>query len=303
MLFRSVFADKNAGQGKTVTLTSNYGGADVGNYSITGQSATTANITPAPLRVSANDAIKYVDGRAYSGGNGVSYSGLVNGEAPTVLAGSLAFGGSSQGASSEGRYAITPHGLSSNNYNISYEDGALSIRPSLTAASPVSLMPTVGAASPVAAKEMGQLNKDGQTYPWPPGKTMDLPKAADTGFMAVTYLEGSGASTAPSAIAFEQNADTISVRTAAAPLQPPAQDKVVFSSRLTEFMVTQADGKLVEFKGGFVNRRLVIVAPSGESKQLAKSETNLVLAAAMLALGKTASTMLAQLEGVTIDLR
>ena len=165
-----VFADKNAGQGKTVTLTSNYGGADVGNYSITGQSATTANITPAPLRVSANDAIKYVDGRAYSGGNGVSYSGLVNGEAATVLAGSLAFGGSSQGASSEGRYAITPHGLSSNNYNISYADGALSIRPSLTAASPVPLSPTVGAASPVAAKEMGQPNKDGQTYPWPPGK-------------------------------------------------------------------------------------------------------------------------------------
>ncbi|MES1981689.1 MAG: YDG domain-containing protein [Pseudomonadota bacterium] len=43
-----VFTDKNVGTGKTVLLTSTYAGVDVGNYSITGQASTTANITPAP---------------------------------------------------------------------------------------------------------------------------------------------------------------------------------------------------------------------------------------------------------------
>jgi filamentous hemagglutinin family protein len=41
------FDNKNVGDGKTVTLSSSYGGADVGNYTITGQASTTANITPA----------------------------------------------------------------------------------------------------------------------------------------------------------------------------------------------------------------------------------------------------------------
>jgi filamentous hemagglutinin family protein len=44
-----VFVDKNVGTGKTVLLTSTYAGVDVGNYSITGQASTTANITPAPV--------------------------------------------------------------------------------------------------------------------------------------------------------------------------------------------------------------------------------------------------------------
>ncbi len=52
-----------------------------------------------------------------------------------------------------------------------------------------------------------------------------------------------------------------------------------------------------------INRLLVIVAPSQESMQLAKSETNMVLAAAIMALDRTTPIMLAQLEGVPIDLR
>ncbi len=301
------FADASAGNGKTVNLSASYGGTDVANYAITGQPTATANITPAPLRVTANDASKNFDGQAYSGGNGVRYSGLVNNETPSVLGGTLAYSGSSQGASREGRYAIAPYGLSSNNYNISYEDGELSIGPSLTSASPVPLVvPAVLASSAIGGSGAGAqtaLSADAPSYPWPPGKTMDIPKALDAGLLAITYLHGNEVSPSAAAVAFEQNSDTISVRTAAAPLQRPAQDKVVFSSRLTEFMVTQADGKLVEFMGGMVNRRLVIVAPSSESKQLARSETNLVLAAAIMALGRTMPIMLAQLDGVVIDLR
>ena len=44
-----VFADKDAGSGKTVSLTTSYAGAHVRNYGITDQAVTTADITPAPL--------------------------------------------------------------------------------------------------------------------------------------------------------------------------------------------------------------------------------------------------------------
>ncbi|WP_212784863.1 YDG domain-containing protein [Ferrigenium kumadai] len=58
------FADPNVGNGKTVTLTSTYGGADAGNYTITDQASTTANITsvsvPAAPPQPAQNAIAQV---------------------------------------------------------------------------------------------------------------------------------------------------------------------------------------------------------------------------------------------------
>jgi hypothetical protein len=42
------FDNKNVGSGKTVSLSSSYGGADAGNYTITDQASTTAAITPVP---------------------------------------------------------------------------------------------------------------------------------------------------------------------------------------------------------------------------------------------------------------
>ncbi len=95
-------------------------------YDITGEYFT---ITPAPLTVTANNDSKYYDGQPYGGGNGVSYSGFVNGESSAVLSGSLVYGGSSQGASSAGLYSITPSGLSALNYSLTYVDGTLEIKP------------------------------------------------------------------------------------------------------------------------------------------------------------------------------
>ena len=40
------FSDKNAATGKTVTLANTLTGADFGNYTVTDQTSTTANITP-----------------------------------------------------------------------------------------------------------------------------------------------------------------------------------------------------------------------------------------------------------------
>ena len=87
----------------------------------------TATITRASLTVSANDASKTADGTAYSGGNGVSYSGLVNGETSSVLGGNLVYGGTAQGATAAGSYSLSASGLSAGNYALTYVDGALVI--------------------------------------------------------------------------------------------------------------------------------------------------------------------------------
>ena len=123
------FADKNAGTGKTVNVTDiTLGGADVANYSLASPTAAiTANISKALLSVIANDASKTYDGQAYSGGNGVTYSGFINDENSSALSGTSSFGGTAQGARNAGSYTIAPSGLSGQNYDIIYVNGALTV--------------------------------------------------------------------------------------------------------------------------------------------------------------------------------
>ncbi|NTW51358.1 MAG: filamentous hemagglutinin N-terminal domain-containing protein [Chlorobiaceae bacterium] len=108
-------------------LTTGLTGAKAGNYTL---ASSTGNLTinPAPLGVTANDDSKVYDGSAYSGGNGVTYSGFVNSQDPSVLSGTLAYGGSSQNAVNTGDYVITPSGLTSTNYHITFVDGKLTIQ-------------------------------------------------------------------------------------------------------------------------------------------------------------------------------
>jgi hypothetical protein len=140
------------------------------------------------------------------------------------------------------------------------------------------------------------------TYQWPALDAMNISKALDAGLLNITILRPEGLSSA-SAVAFEQDAETVSLRQALTPLSKPSQDKVVFTTKMTEFMVENQQGKLVEFLGGMVNKRIVIVAPSADSKQLAQAQMNMVLAGAIMALGKTSPILLAQLDGVVVDLR
>jgi filamentous hemagglutinin family protein len=122
-----------------------YGGSaqdaiNAGTYAITPSGLTSSNyaitfadgsltVNPAALTITANGFSKIYDGLAYSGGNGVGYSGLVNGEGVGVLGGSLGYGGSAQGAVNAGSYAITPSGLTSSNYAITFADGTLTVTP------------------------------------------------------------------------------------------------------------------------------------------------------------------------------
>jgi len=111
------------------------------NYSLAGATGAMV-ITNTPLVIAANDDSQTYSGVSYSSGNGVTYSGFVNGETNTALTGSLSYSGSAIGATTVGTYNITPGGYSSADYLISYVDGTLTI----SQATPViGTAPTAGA--------------------------------------------------------------------------------------------------------------------------------------------------------------
>jgi hypothetical protein len=110
----------------------------VGNYPITvsGQSAPnysinyvagTLSVTPAFLLVKADDK-----SRAYGHTNPVftaTVTGLVNGEATSVLEGTLAFSTGADTNSPIGAYPIAVGGLISTNYSITFSNGTLTVTP------------------------------------------------------------------------------------------------------------------------------------------------------------------------------
>jgi hypothetical protein len=84
-----VFSDKNVDTGKTITLTETNGGDDVGNYSITAQGTTTANITAKALTIGGITAAnKTYDGdtSATVDVSAATFTGLVEGDDVTVSA-------------------------------------------------------------------------------------------------------------------------------------------------------------------------------------------------------------------------
>ncbi|MDO8272938.1 MAG: MBG domain-containing protein, partial [Gammaproteobacteria bacterium] len=96
------------------------------NYTITYVNGS-LGVTPAALGIAARAAVKVYDGLAWSGGNGVIYTGLRGGDTAASLTGTLTYGGSAQGAANAGNYIIAPSGLSSSNYTISYVNGSLGV--------------------------------------------------------------------------------------------------------------------------------------------------------------------------------
>ena len=100
-----------------------------GNYTISYVDGSLGVIPAGLLGIAANAAAKTYDGLAYSGGNGVTYTGFQGSDTIADLSGTLVYGGSSQGAVNVGNYAIIPSGLSSSNYTITYVSGKLSVIP------------------------------------------------------------------------------------------------------------------------------------------------------------------------------
>ncbi|NJS37566.1 MAG: S-layer family protein, partial [Brachymonas sp.] len=123
------FDSANAGS-RTLSVNGGYvinDGTGGNNYNITLQTAS-GSISKAALSITANDTTRTYDATPNGNHSGVSYSGLVNGEGAGVLSGSLAFNtGSAHSARNAGNYTITPSGLTSGNYDISFGNGALTI--------------------------------------------------------------------------------------------------------------------------------------------------------------------------------
>ncbi len=171
----AVFADKNAGNGKTVNVSGiTISGTDSGNYALAATTvSTTANITKETLTVTANSL-----SRVYGAANpalAATYSGFANGE---TLATSGVIGSPSltttatTGSTVAGSpYPITaaPGSLSAVNYSFAFVNGTLAVTRADTAVSIVSgLNPagtnqnitftaTVNAASPSTATPTGKV--------------------------------------------------------------------------------------------------------------------------------------------------
>jgi streptogramin lyase len=120
-------------------------GANAGSYAITqgaldaGPNYTvsftpgTLSITPAPLSVTANDARRPFGqpNPAFT----VTYQGLVNNDTPSSLGGTLSFSTTASPTSTVGAYSITPGGLTSSNYTITFLPGTLTVVPESVAVS------------------------------------------------------------------------------------------------------------------------------------------------------------------------
>ncbi len=97
------------------------------NYSLSVAAAPRFSIIRKDLLIRATDKEKCYDGSIYTGSKDLNYSGFANGDDPSTLNGSLSFSGTSATAVNPGSYSIIPSGLTSPNYDISYQNGTLSI--------------------------------------------------------------------------------------------------------------------------------------------------------------------------------
>ncbi|MCW3491516.1 MBG domain-containing protein [Dethiobacter alkaliphilus] len=112
---------------------------NVGSYTITAQGVSSSNydiifvdgtllIEQADLTITAKDQGKAYDGEIFAVDDyQVSFQGFVAGEDESILSGTLNFTGTAVTAVDVGTYTIVPAGLSSENYNITFKTGTLTI--------------------------------------------------------------------------------------------------------------------------------------------------------------------------------
>jgi len=156
------FANKNVGTVKTVTITGvTLAGSAAANYTLS-QPTTTADITPAPLTVTANFA-----SRAYGGANpafSATITGFVNGDTAAVVSGAPSFSTTATAASPVGNYAIVPAQgtLSAANYQFSsFINGTLAVGPAALTVTANNASRAYGGANPAFSTTMtGFVNGD-----------------------------------------------------------------------------------------------------------------------------------------------
>ncbi|MEI6652712.1 MAG: YDG domain-containing protein, partial [Chlorobiaceae bacterium] len=120
-----LFESKGVGTGKTVTLTSIYGGADLANYTITNPTTTTTtadiNLASSTVTATANiGSVTYTD--ILQSVTGLTATGLVNNESATLLTDVSASGS----GTNAGNYSVLDNG-SDSIYYITFTNGLLTI--------------------------------------------------------------------------------------------------------------------------------------------------------------------------------
>jgi hypothetical protein len=144
------FADKNAGTPKTINVSGlSLGGQNAGNYFVI-QPTASANITPAPLTVTANNQT-----RAAGQPNPTltaSYAGFMGGEtvATSGVSGSPALSATTTNVA--GTYPVTAAAgtLSAINYSFSFVTGVLTVSPASASRLVILTQPSSGATAGVA---------------------------------------------------------------------------------------------------------------------------------------------------------
>lgn len=144
----AVFADKNYGIGKAVTVTGyTVSGADAGNYTLSQPGGLTADINKALLTITAvGQSVTY--GSSVPTGT-VSYSGFATGDNAASLTTQPVVSSVRSGVQDVGTYTnnYTVSGAVSNNYNFAYLSGNLSVTArSLTVYTDNKMKPNVGEA-------------------------------------------------------------------------------------------------------------------------------------------------------------
>ena len=132
--------------------------SDVGNYAITATgrpvnynlpsiTSGTLSITPAPLKIKANDVTRLY----YESNPDFSYScsGFVNNDNVQVITKSPIFNTDATTKSDVGRYEIIPSGAQAKNYDITYEPGVLTINKRSLTATANSISREYGEENPV----------------------------------------------------------------------------------------------------------------------------------------------------------
>ena len=121
------FDSANAGA-RTLSVNSGYqlnDGNSGNNYNITANTAS-GSISKASLNASAHNVSRTYDGTTNGNSNGVTITGMVNGEASTVVNQTgLAFNNAT--TRNAGSYALTASGLTAQNYDMAYTSGNLTI--------------------------------------------------------------------------------------------------------------------------------------------------------------------------------
>ena len=122
------YENPNAGEDKPIHIKVEVTGPDADKYIVPDEFTVVGKITPAPLTIKANDVkLQFGD---EMGKSGVTVTGLVNDETLADLEGTLEYSYDGYERWDDvftGTKRLSVSGLSSNNYNITYEDGTFEI--------------------------------------------------------------------------------------------------------------------------------------------------------------------------------